>query len=154
MDYLLVKWIHILSSTVLFGTGIGIAFFLFMAHLSRDVASIAAVARIVVIADWLFTTPAVIIQPLSGWWLMTEAGFPITQRWLWISIALYLLAGVCWLPVVWIQLRLRKMAQTAQQTHQVLPARYWRLAAIWTILGLPAFSALLMVFYLMIAKPV
>ena len=154
MDYLTVKWIHILSSTVLFGTGLGIAFFLFMAHRTRDTIAIAAIARIVVIADWLFTTTAVVVQPISGWWLAVQAGFSFSQTWLWLSIALYIFAGACWLPVVWIQLQLRWIASQAAQTGQALPARYWRLARIWTALGFPAFGALLLVFYLMIGKPV
>ena len=154
MEYLTLKWIHILSSAVLFGTGMGIAFFLFMAHRTRDTIIIAGITRIVVIADWLFTTSAVIVQPLSGVWLAVQAGYPFSQTWLWLSIVLYLFAGACWLPVVWIQLQLRQISAQVAQNGQALPARYWRLARIWTLLGFPAFGALLVVFYLMIAKPV
>lgn len=151
--YLVIKWLHILSSVLLAGTGFGTAFYLFFANRSGSVAAQAVVARLVVKADLWFTTPAVIIQPLSGLWLVTMAGWPLTAPWLVLSIALYLLAGACWLPVVWLQLRLARMAQHAVDTQQPLPARYWRYARIWEALGYPAFIAVVIVFYLMVNKP-
>lgn len=152
-SYLVIKWLHILSSVLLAGTGFGTAFYLFFANRSGSIAAQAVVARLVVKADLWFTTPAVIIQPLSGLWLVTSAGWPLGAPWLMLSIALYLLAGVCWLPVVWLQVRLARMAQDAVDTQQPLPALYWRYARIWEALGYPAFIAVLIVFYLMVNKP-
>lgn len=153
MDYLLLKTIHILSSTVLFGTGIGTAFQMWKAHRDGDVHAIAAVNRNVVIADWLFTTPAVIIQPLTGWLLMRAAGFDPMSPWLVLTYALYLLAGACWLPVVFLQLKLRDLAEAAVTANTPLGANYWRLYRAWFWLGWPAFGGLVVVFWLMVAKP-
>ena len=154
MDYVVVKWLHILSSTFLFGTGIGSAFYMLFTSLSRDVRAIAVVSRYVVLADWIFTSTTVVLQPLTGFYLMHLAGYPLGSTWIAWSIALYLLAGACWLPVVWIQLRMRNMAQAAARDATPLPEQYWRYLRTWFLLGIPAFLALVVVFYLMVAKPV
>ncbi len=155
MDYVVWKWLHVLSSTLLFGTGIGTAFFMFVANRTGDVRAIAVVTRHVVIADWIFTATTVIFQPFSGWMMMQLAGIPWTARWIWMSFALYAVAGICWLPVVWIQMELRHMANEAAATGApMLPARYWRYERAWIVLGIPAFTSLVIVFYLMVAKPV
>ncbi|WP_028456243.1 DUF2269 family protein [Chitinilyticum litopenaei] len=151
--YLLVKWLHILSATLMFGTGFGTAFYLFVANRSGNVAAIAVVSRWVVRADWWFTTPAVIIQPISGWYMLQLTGMPLSARWVAGSLALYALAGLCWLPVVWLQLKMRDMAQLAHANGNALPARFWRYERIWTVLGIPAFGGLLIVYWLMVSKP-
>jgi uncharacterized membrane protein len=153
MEYLIIKWLHIVSSTLLFGTGIGSAFYLLFASLSRDVRAIAVVSRHVVRADWLFTATTVVFQPLSGFYLAHLAGFPLNSRWIVWSVILYLVAGACWLPVVWLQMRMRDMAQASARDGLALPALYWRYLRIWAALGVPAFFALIIVFYLMTAKP-
>ena len=154
MEYLIIKWLHIVSSTLLFGTGIGSAFYMLFSSLSRDVRAIAVVSRHVVRADWLFTATTVVFQPLSGFYMIHLAGYPLTSAWIVWSIALYLVAGACWLPVVWLQMRMRDMAQASARDNLALPALYWRYLRIWTALGIPAFVALVIVFYLMTAKPV
>lgn len=153
MDYLAIKWLHILSATAMFGTGFGTAFYMFFTNRSHNVAAIAVVSRLVARADWWFTAPSVIIQPLSGLWMIHLAGYPLGAAWIIWSIALYALAGACWLPVVWLQLRMRDMAAIAAQKNAPLPARYWRYEKIWTALGVPAFGALLVVYWLMVHKP-
>ena len=152
-EYLVAKWVHVLSSTVLFGTGIGSAYYMLVASLGRDPREVHAVVRHVVRADWLFTTPAVIVQPLTGLWLVHLAAFPWTSRWLWASVALYVLAGACWLPVVWMQVRMREMARESVERGAPLPEGYFALLRLWTALGVVAFLALVVVFYLMVAKP-
>jgi uncharacterized membrane protein len=153
MEYAVVKWLHILSSTFLFGTGIGSAFYMLFTSLTRDVRAAAVVVRLVVLADYLFTTPTIIIQPLTGFYLIHLAGFPITSRWIIWTIVLYLVAGACWLPVVWLQIRMRGFAQEAAKAGAQLPPIYWRYLRYWVLLGIPAFLALVAVFYLMVAKP-
>jgi uncharacterized membrane protein len=153
MDYMVVKWLHILSSTFLFGTGIGSAFYMLFTSLSRDVRAIAVVSRHVVLADWIFTSTTVIIQPLTGIYMIYLAGFPWTSKWIMWTLALYALAGACWLPVVWIQIKMRDMAQVAARDNMDLPAQYWRYLKIWTALGIPAFIAMVIVFWLMVSKP-
>lgn len=153
MEYVTVKWLHILSSTLLFGTGIGSAFYLLFATVSRDVRAIAVVTRHVVLADWLFTASTVVIQPLTGVYLMKLAGMPMHTRWIMWSFALYALAVACWLPVVWLQMRLRDLSKEAARGNGPLPALYWRYFKIWIVLGIPAFFAFLAVFWLMVAKP-
>ena len=151
--YSFVKIVHIVSSTVLFGTGMGTAFQMWTAHRGGDVRVIAGVERHLVWADTLFTTPAVIVQPLTGLWLIHLAGFELTEPWLLAAYALYLLAGACWLPVVWIQLRVRDLAAGAAASGTPLPPRYHRLMAWWFGLGWPAFLAVLAIFWLMVEKP-
>jgi len=153
-SYLIVKWIHIVSSVLLVGTGFGSAFYLFFANRSGDLRAQAVVGRLVVRADTWFTTPAVIVQPLSGFAMMHMAGWPWSTPWLVASFGLYLLAGACWLPVVWIQWRMAKIARHAVDHNEPLPALYWRFARWWEGLGYPAFIAMLVVFYLMVNKPV
>lgn len=153
MDYVTLKWLHIVSSTFLFGTGVGSAFYMLMTSLTKDVRAIAVVSRHVVLADWLFTTPAIIIQPLTGFYLIHLAGFSFTSSWVRWSIILYCVAAACWLPVVWIQIQMRRFAREAADRNDVLPKIYWRYLAIWVLLGIPAFFALVIVFYLMVAKP-
>ena len=153
MEYVIVKWLHILSSTFLFGTGIGTAFYMLAANISRDIRTIAVVGKWVVRGDWLFTATSAVVQPLTGFYLIHLAGFPMTSRWIVWSIWLYVLALACWLPVVWLQIRLRDMAIEADRDGTPLPALYWRYLRIWILLGIPAFFSLVIVFYLMVAKP-
>lgn len=154
MEYFAVKVLHILSATLMVGTGFGTAFYMFFVNRSGNVQAMAVVTRLVARADWWFTTPAVIIQPLSGFWMIHLAGYPMHSRWIMWSIALYVLAGLCWLPVVWLQLRMRDMAGDAARNLLPLPGRYWRYEKIWTALGFPAFGALMVVYWLMVHKPV
>ena len=151
--YLILKWLHILSATILFGTGIGIAYFKWITDRSGDVRAIRLSAERTVLADWIFTTPAVIVQPISGLALAHLAGFPIFTGWIACSIVLYVIAGCCWLPVVWLQIRMRTLARAADDAHTALPLLYWRYARLWFWLGVPAFLALLVVYWLMVAKP-
>lgn len=151
--YLFLKWLHIVSSTVLFGMGAGIAYFFVRAHRTGDVKVIAAVGKDVVRADAVFTAAAVVLQPLTGLGLVSISGVPLTQPWLLLSLALYVLIGCCWLPVVWLQIRMRDMAVSAASTGSALPAAYHSYYRLWFTLGWPAFMGVLVVFYLMVAKP-
>jgi uncharacterized membrane protein len=153
MEYLIVKWLHILSSTFLFGTGIGSAFFMLFTSLTRDTRVVATVVKYVVIADWLFTAPTAVFQPLSGFYLMHLAGFPFDTPWILASLVLYVVAGAAWLPVVWIQIRMRDIAGIAASAGGELPSQYWRYLRIWVALGIIAFTAFVIVFFLMVAKP-
>lgn len=151
-EYLLLKTVHILSSTLLFGTGLGTAFHGFMANRSGDLAARRIVNRNVVIADWLFTTPAVIVQPVTGVWLARIAGYPLTTGWLAGAIVLYLFVGACWLPVVGIQIEMRRIVDKLAE-GETLPARYFTLSRTWFVLGWPAFAGVLVIFWLMVTKP-
>lgn len=155
MGYLELKALHILSSTVLFGTGLGTAFFMWMANRSGNRQAMAVVSGHVVKADLIFTTPAVVAQPATGVALMLQAGFTPSLtplNWLGASILLYLLAGACWLPVLWLQWRMHQLA-SADTRNPELPRDYWRYERAWTLLGFPAFVSLVIVFWLMTAKP-
>jgi uncharacterized membrane protein len=151
--YAALKFIHIVSATLLFGTGLGTAFFMWMSQRGGNTTVIATAARITVRADWLFTTPAVIIQPLSGIALMQLVGYPLATPWLLAAIALYLLAGACWVPVVVLQLRMRDLSAKAARSGSALPTAYHRCLRWWFALGWPAFAAVLGAFWLMVAKP-
>lgn len=153
MLYLSLKWLHILSATVLVGVGFGTAFYKWMVDRSGEVRAIAYMSRLVVLADWLFTTPAIILQPLTGLWMLQIAGYPLSSTWILATLLLYALAGACWLPVVWLQYRMRALAQAAAAAEQALPGAYWRYARIWFWLGMPAFAAMLAIYALMVFKP-
>ena len=143
-----------MGATVIFGTGSGIAFFMLMAHRSGDVRFIAGTARLVVLADMIFTASAVVLQPVTGYLLMRRTGVTFAESWVAASSALYLIAGAFWLPVIWIQTRLRDLAEAAAQASVPLPAAYHRLFRIWFLFGFPGFGAVLAILLLMIAKPV
>jgi uncharacterized membrane protein len=151
--YLFVKTLHILSSTILFGTGIGIAFFMLRSHFTDSIHEKFYAARNTVLADYIFTFPAVIIQPLTGIWLIYLVGYNWTDLWLVATYIIYIIAGACWLPVVWIQVQLKKMAAQSVKTGEPLPPRYHKLFKIWFLLGWPAFIGLVIVFFLMVVKP-
>jgi uncharacterized membrane protein len=151
--YFLLKFVHVIGAAVLLGTGAGIAFFMLMAHRTGDPKVVAATARIVVIADFLFTATAVIAQPITGLWLAHEIGYPLTEGWIVLSILLYLVTGAFWLPVVWMQDRMRRLAAEASAAGQPLPPAYHRLFRWWFAFGFPAFAAVLAIFWLMITRP-
>jgi uncharacterized membrane protein len=153
MTYFILKYLHVIGAAVLLGTGAGIAFFMLLAHRTGNAATIAATARIVVIADFLFTATAVVIQPITGWLLAREVGYPLTDGWILLSLILYVVTGLFWLPVVWIQMQMRDLAAQAAGGGHPLPARYHRLFWTWFAFGFPAFAAVLAIFWLMIARP-
>ncbi|MEW8693083.1 MAG: DUF2269 domain-containing protein [Candidatus Thiodiazotropha endolucinida] len=153
MEYTAIKLIHIISSTLLFGTGLGSAFYKWMADRGGDLRSIARTNRTVVTADWLFTTPTVIIQPLTGLWLVHLMGIPFSQPWIVTTILLYIVAGGCWLPVVWLQIRMRDIATEAIENERPLNGQYRRYARIWFWLGIPAFLSMIVIYFLMVVKP-
>ncbi len=151
--YLILKFLHVMGAIVVLGTGTGIAFFMLMAHLSRDPAFIARTASVVVLADWLFTTTSVIAQPITGYLLVREMGLSLTDDWILISLGLYVLAGVFWVPVVWLQARMRTLARQAVAAGTDLPDAYRRLFRLWFLFGIPGFSSVIAIVWLMVAKP-
>jgi uncharacterized membrane protein len=152
MDYLVLKWVHVLSSTILFGAGVGSAFHLFVSSLRREVDGMASATRNVVIADWLLTTPAAVLQPATGLWLVHEMGIPYATPWVAWSLALYAVAIACWLPVVWIQLRMRDVMAEAARAGGPVPPAYDRYFHCWVVLGFAAFFAFVSIFWLMVAR--
>ncbi len=151
--YVALKWIHVLSSVLLVGTGFGSAYYLFFVNRSRNLQAQAAIAPLVVRADWWFTTPAAIVQPVTGLWMAHLAGLPLSTPWLAVALGLFVFAGCCWLPVVWLQIRMADLTKVAIDSKTDLKPVYWRYARWWECLGYPAFLAMLVVFYLMVAKP-
>ena len=149
----MLKYLHVIGAVVILGTGTGIAFFMLMAHLSEDAAFIGRTGSVVVLADKLFTATAVVVQPVTGYLLMREIGFPFSEGWIVVSLVLYAVAGAFWLPVVWIQARMRDLALQAAAAGGPLPDRYHRLFRIWFLFGFPGFGAVMLILWLMIAKP-
>lgn len=152
--YLFVKLLHIISATVLFGTGAGIAFFMFASFFTDNIHEKFYATRNTVKADYLFTLPAVIIQPLSGIALIHLGGFEWNDLWLTITYAIYFMIGLCWIPVVWIQIQLKNMCKDSIESNSDLPLRYHKLFKIWFLLGWPAFTGVIIIFYLMVVKPI
>lgn len=153
MEYLILKFLHVIGATVLLGTGAGIAFFMLLAHRTGDTAVVAGVARIVVIADYVFTATAVVAQPVTGYLLVRTAGYSLSDGWIALSLALYVFTGMFWLPVVWMQSQMRDLARVAAASGEPLPPRYHKLFRLWFAFGFPAFGAVLAIFWLMIARP-
>ena len=152
--YLLIKTAHIVSSTILFGTGIGIAFFMWLANKKGDLAAKVFAAKTTVLADFIFTLPSVIIQPITGIMLIKIVGYDYTSLWLVLTYIGYVIAGICWIPVVFIQVKLRNLAIKSLENNQELPTEYYRLFKLWFYLGWPAFISLVMIFFLMVFKPI
>ena len=152
MTYLSLKVIHLLSMVILFGTGLGSAWYKWMADRSGRVDHIANTNRQVVQADWLFTTPTILLQPITGIAMLQVLEIPITTPWVAASLLLYVIAGACWLPVVWLQIRMKHLSARAQQNSSELPRQYWRYARWWFYLGLPAFTAMVLIVVLMVFK--
>jgi uncharacterized membrane protein len=146
-------WLHVIGATVLLGTGAGIAFFMLMAHRTGDAKLVAHVAGTVVTADFVFTTSAVLLQPITGLLLAAEVGWPLTTSWIVLSLSLYVMTGLFWIPVVFIQLRMRDLARQAARNNYALSPVYYRLFRIWFACGFPAFAAVLAILWMMLAKP-
>jgi uncharacterized membrane protein len=151
--YFVLKLVHILSAAVLAGTGFGIAFFKWVVDRTRNVTAIRVVSEKVVLADWIFTLPAIIVQVVTGVALAHIVGYPLTRGWLFDAICLFSLAGACWVPVVRIQIRLRDLARTYETHGMPIGEKYLRYSRIWFWLGVPAFSSVIVIFWLMVAKP-
>jgi uncharacterized membrane protein len=152
--YFIIKYLHVLGAIIILGTGTGIAFFMLMAHRSRDPAFIVRTAAIVVIADMLFTLSAVILQPVTGGWLMALSATSLAERWLMTSLGLYAVAGLFWIPVIFMQIEMRDLARTAVAKQEPLPPRYFRLFRRWFLFGIPGFGSVMIILWLMIAKPI
>jgi uncharacterized membrane protein len=153
MTYFVLLWLHVIGATILLGTGAGIAFFMVMAHRSGSPALIAHVAGTVVVADFLFTATAVVAQPITGALLMWQQGWPLTTPWIAAALGLYALIGAFWVPVVFLQMRMRDLARAAVAASEPLPPLYHRVYRVWFAFGFPAFFAVLAILWLMIAKP-
>jgi uncharacterized membrane protein len=153
MTYLILKYLHVLGAIVVFGTGFGIAFFMLAAHRSGDVGHIFRTAKAVVLADFLFTATAVVVQPVTGVLLTRELGLPLAEGWILLSLILYVVAGLSWLPVVWMQIRMRDLAASALRQGMPLPRDYHRLFRLWFLFGFPGFGSVAAILWLMIAKP-
>lgn len=150
--YTLIKFLHILFATVLFGTGLGIAYFMFRSHSTENLHEKYYAARHTFLADTVFTLPAVLLQPITGFWLLAQTGYNPTSDWLLVTYCIYFIAGMCWLPVVWIQLRLKNILAECLEHNVLLPPRYHTLFTCWFLLGWPAFIALVIVSALMVTK--
>ncbi|TDQ66988.1 putative membrane protein [Maritalea mobilis] len=154
IEYLdVLRWLHILGATVLFGTGAGIAFFMLMAHRTGNAEIIAHTASVVVIADWVFTASAVVLQPITGYLLAAEIGWSIGEGWVVAALALYVITGLFWLPVIWMQKEMRDLARAAHANGLLLSKRYHVLFRTWFLFGFPAFFSVLIIFWLMITRP-
>jgi uncharacterized membrane protein len=153
MTYFVVKFLHVLGAIVILGTGAGIAFFVVMAHRTGDALFVARTAAVVVVADFLFTATAIVVQPITGYFLLRELGLSIGEGWVVASLVLYVVAGAFWIPVVWMQMRMRDFAAAAAATGAPLPAAYQKLFRIWFAFGFPGFGSVLLIVWLMIAKP-
>ena len=154
MDWIvLLRWAHVIGATVLLGTGAGIAFFMMMAHRTKDPRLVAHTAGVVVVADWLFTASAVVIQPITGALLANALGWRLSEGWIVLSLALYVLTGLFWLPVMWMQHQMRDLARAAAANNEALPPRYYQLYRLWFACGFPAFFAVLTIVWLMLARP-
>jgi uncharacterized membrane protein len=151
--YFLIKYLHVLGAIVILGTGTGIAFFMLMAHRSRDAAFIARTSDVVVIADMLFTLSAVLLQPVTGGMLMWLSATSLAERWLATSLGLYAVAGMFWIPVVFMQVEMRNLARAALAQGAALPPRYFVLFRRWFLFGIPGFGSVMLILWLMIAKP-
>ena len=153
MSFLILKWVHILSAVFLFGAGAGSAFYLWRANRAGDLHAIRFVLRNVILADWLFTVPPIILLPVTGVWMLWIKGYAFSELWIWLSLMLFVIAGLCWLPAAVLQYKMKALADQASD-NESLPAAYWQHERLWSVLAAAAFPAVLVIFALMIFKPV
>lgn len=153
MEFLFLKWLHLLAVIVVLGTGLGSAFYLYRAHQSKELRAIRFATRNAVLADWIFTLPGVILLPLSGGWMMALKHYPITEPWLFWGIVLFFMAGIGWLPAAYLQIRMKASAEEAAAEGKDLPQQYWKWTRYWLWLGVIAFPAMIGALYLMVFKP-
>jgi uncharacterized membrane protein len=107
----------------------------------------------VVLADYVFTASAVIVQPITGALLAEAVGWKLTEGWILASLGLYVLTGAFWLPVVFMQRRMRDLARAAASKGEALGGDYFGLFRLWFMSGFPAFAAVLAIIWLMLARP-
>ena len=153
MTFLVLKWIHILSAVVLLGTGLGSAFYVWRANRLGNLHAIRFVLRNVILADWLFTVPPIALLPVTGIWMMRLKGYAFSELWIWLSLVLFIIAGLCWVPAAVLQYKMKSLAERTLDKER-LPATYWHYERLWHFLGVAAFPAVLVIFSLMIFKPV
>jgi uncharacterized membrane protein len=151
--FFVIEYLHVLGAIVILGTGAGIAFFMLMAHRSGNAEFIARTAATVVIADMIFTLTAVLLQPVTGGLLMKLSSTSLSERWLLASLALYAIAGLFWVPVIFMQIEMRDLARLAVENNETLPPRYFALFRRWFLFGIPGFGSVMIILWLMIAKP-
>lgn len=152
MSYLILKWIHIMSAILLLGTGLGSAFYAMRVNRSGNLHSIRFVLKNIILADWLFTVPPIVLIPVTGVWLMRINGYPFSTLWIWLSLVLFVVAGLCWMPAAILQYKMKAISEQSQDKES-LPATYWKYERLWSLLGIIAFPAMIAIFTLMIFKP-
>ena len=153
MTFLFLKWVHILSAMLLIGTGLGSAFYVWRANRAGNLQAIRFMLKNVILADWLFTVPPIILLPVTGLWLMRVNGYMFSTLWLWVSMVLFIITGLCWIPAAILQYKMKALAdQTFGQ--EKLPTIYWKYERTWFCLGIAAFPPTLVIISLMIFKPV
>ena len=153
MTFLILKWVHILSAVVMLGAGVGSAFYVWRANREGNLHAIRFVLKNVILADWLFTVPPIALLPVTGVWMMRLQGHAFSDLWIWLSLVLFVIAGLCWLPAAVLQYKMKALAECALDKDR-LPASYWQYERLWRILGIAAFPAVIVIFTLMIFKPV
>jgi uncharacterized membrane protein len=153
MSFLILKWVHILSAVFLFGAGAGSAFYLWRANRAGGLYAIRFVLRNVILADWLFTVPPIVLLPVTGVWMLRIKGYAFSELWIWLSLMLFVVAGLCWLPAAFLQYKMKALAEQSRDKES-LPTTYWQHERLWSVLGLAAFPAVIAIFTLMIFKPV
>lgn len=153
MSFLFLKWIHILSAVLLLGTGLGSAFYVWRANRAGNLDAIRFVLRNVILADWLFTVPPIVLLPVTGVWMLRIKGYALSELWIWLSLVLFVIAGLCWIPAAGLQYKMKALAEQAVD-KEALPVVYWQHERLWFVLGLAAFPPAIVIFTLMIFKPI
>jgi uncharacterized membrane protein len=147
------KIVHIITASVLFGTGLGTAIYMLYANMLKNIPIIALATRRVVTADWLFTGISGVLQPITGIAMLYMKGYKLTNAWAIAVFTCYCIAAVCWFIVVYLQIRCRDLAIAALKSNTALPKKYQQYFVAWVILGFPAFLSLILIFYLMANNP-
>ncbi len=151
--YLWIKTFHVITATILLGMGFGSAFFKLQVDRTGDLSAIVFASKTVVVLDWIFTAPAIVLQLVTGLMMVWLGGYSLTEAWLQFALGFFILTGFCWLPAVYIQLRCREMAVQASLAGTPLPPEYHRLSCIWFWLGVVGFTAVWIIVGLMVMKP-
>jgi uncharacterized membrane protein len=148
------KALHVLGAVLFLGAGLMTAWYKVRADRSGDLRIVAWCQREIVRADWLFTLPSALLLPATGALLVRGYRLPWSTDWVLAGLAGYVAAGALWLPAVWLQLRMRALADAALRDGTALPPAFHRLNRVWLALGAPAFLIAAATVWFMVAKRV
>ncbi|MDQ0115862.1 DUF2269 family protein [Paenibacillus harenae] len=145
--------LHLLGVLLMAGNIITAAFWKIRADLAGNPIVIHQAAKNVMIADYAFTIPGLVMIIVSGGAMASESGVTWTGiNWLTLSLILLSVTGIIWLAIL-IPLQ-RKMIRSSADGIKTgtISAEYRRASRQWAIYGVAATLLPIIILYLMVMK--